>query len=212
MKRLVPLVIRPWMLPLIVAAFAVPILAGFYFAGPPLGLALGALAVAAVLIVAARAQFDEPIEVPPSRDRRYRLLVVTADAVDDPGLVAEIAAIAGAGSAVLDHAQPPQLLVLAPAHASALDRLASDLDRAREDAARTLAVSLATLAAAGLDAGGRVGDPDPVQAIGDELATFPAREVVIVAGPGLGAAEAREVRRRLDRPVRLLERPDRGRG
>ncbi len=78
MRRLVPVVFRPWMLPLIVAALVVPIVAAFALVGPQLGLAVGALAVAAVLVIAARTQFDEPIEVQPSTDRRYRLLVVTS--------------------------------------------------------------------------------------------------------------------------------------
>ena len=206
MKRLVPLVIRPWMLPLIVAALAVPIIVGFATAGPPLGLALGALAVAVLLVVAARASYDEPIETVPAPDSRYRLLVVADEPVDDPGLVGQISAIADEGRAVLDRDQAPQVLVLAPARSSLLDRWASDLAEAREAAARVLAISLASLAAAGLDARGSVGDADPVQAITDELASFPAREVLLVPGPGLGGAEAEEVGRRLDRPVRLLDR------
>ncbi|MDX6582824.1 MAG: hypothetical protein QOI10_2008 [Solirubrobacterales bacterium] len=205
MKRLVPLVIRPWMLPLIVAALVLPIVAGFAVAGPPLGLGLGACAVAALLFIAARASYDEPIETAPSTDRRYRVLVVADEPVSDPGLVERIVAIAEEGRAVLDRDQPPELLVLAPARASLLDRWASDLGEARDAAARVLAISLASLAAAGLDASGRIGDPDPVQAIRDELLSFPAREVVLVAGPGLGAAESEEVGRRLDRPVRLLQ-------
>lgn len=212
MNRLVPLVIRPWMLPLIVAALAVPIVGGFYLGGPGLGLAAGALAVAAVLVVAARTTFDEPIEAATSTDSRYRLLVVAEEPLDDPGLIERIAEIAAEGRAVLDRDQPPELLVLAPAPLSSLDRWASDLGQAREAAARTLAISLAALAAAGLDASGRVGDSDPVQAISDELPTFAAREVVLVAGPGLGGAEAEEVGRRLDRPVRLLGPGDRLRG
>ena len=204
MKRLVPLVIRPWMLPLIVAALAVPIIAGFATAGPPLGLALGALAVAVLLVIAARASYDEPIATVAAPDLRYRLLVVADQPVDDPGVVGQISAIAEEGRAVLDRDQSPQVLVLAPARTSLLDRWASDLGEAREAAARVLAVSLASLAAAGLEARGSVGDADPVQAITDELASFPAREVLLVPGPGLGGAEAQEVGRRLDRPVRLL--------
>ncbi len=204
MKRLVPLAIRPWMLPLIIVALAVPIVAGFLFAGPGPGLAAGALAVAVVLVVAARTTFDEPIEAATSTDTRYRLLVVAERPVDDPALIERIAEIAGEGRAVLDRDQPPEVLVLAPAPLKALDRWASDLGQAREAAARTLAISLAALAAAGLDASGRVGDSDPVQAISDELPTFAAREVLLVAGPGLGGAEAEEVGRRLDRPVRLI--------
>jgi hypothetical protein len=192
--------------PLVVAALIVPIVAGFYLGGPPLGLGLGALAVAVLLWVAAHATFDEPIEVPASTDRRYRLLVVAEQPVDEPGLVERIAAIAAEGRVAVDRSQPPELLVLAPSPASLLDRWASDLSASREAAARVLAISLASFAAAGLDASGRVGDPDPVQAIADELHTFAAREVVLIGGPGLGAAEAEEVGRRLDRPVRLLER------
>jgi hypothetical protein len=209
MRRLVPLVIRPWMLPLIVAALAVPIIAGFALAGPPLGLGLGAIAVAVLLITAATARYDEPIETLPAPDSRYRILVVADGPVDDPDLVDRISAIAEEGRAVLDREQAPQVLVLAPARTSLLDRWASDLGEAREAAARALAVSLAALAAGGIDASGRVGDPDPVQAIRDELLSFPAREVVLVAGPGLGSREAEEVGRRLDRPVRLIDQPKR---
>jgi hypothetical protein len=204
MRRLVPLAIRPWVLPLIVAALAVPIILGFAVVGPQMGLALGALAVAVLLVVAARTTFDEPIETAPSPDRRYRLLLVAGEPLDDPRLIEQIAEIAAEGRAVLDRDQEPQLLVLAPARLSLLDRWASDLGEAREAAGRVLAVSLAALAAAGLDAGGRIGDSDPVQAITDELLSFPAREVLLIAGPGLGGDQAEEVGRRLDRPVRLL--------
>jgi hypothetical protein len=209
MKRLVPLDIRPWMLPLIVAALAVPIIGGFALAGPPLGLALGAVATAALLVLAARTQFDEPIEVRPSGDRRYRLMVVADEPVDEPEVVTRIAEIAGEGRDVLDRSEPPEVLVLAPARLGVLDRWATDLGAAREAAARVLAISIAALATAGVEASGRIGDPDPVQAITDELTTFSAREVVLIEGPGLGSDEARELGRRLDRPVRLLpESPD----
>ena len=97
--------------------------------------------------------------------------------------------------------------------------LGSDLGQAREAAARMLAISLAALAAAGLDASGRVGDSDPVQAISDELPTFPAREVLLVAGPGArrrrsrgGRPPARPAgaaaqRSRTARPARRSRRP-----
>ena len=204
MRNLLPLVIRAWMLPLIVAAFAVPIIGGFYLGGPPLGLAAGALAVAAVLVFAARASYEEPIEVRPSADRRYRLLVVADEPVDEPATVERIARIAEEGSAPFDRSQVPEVLILAPARPGALDRWASDVDAARDTAAGGLAVSIAALTTAGLDASGRVADADPVQAIADQLPTFAAREVVLVTGPGIGPDEVDQVRRRLDRPVRLL--------
>ena len=140
-----------------------------------------------------------------SPDARYRVLVVSTEPLDDPRLVARIATIAGEGRDVLGGAEEPEVRILAPARASLFDRWASDVGKAREAAARVLAVSLASLAAAGIDAGGHVGDANPVQAITDELATYPAREVVVVAGPNLGEREVEEVGRRLDRPVRLLE-------
>jgi len=193
------------MLPLIVAALVVPIVAAFALVGPQLGLAVGALAVAVVLVIAARTQFDEPIEVPDSGDRRYRLLVVSSEPVEDPALVDRISSIADRGTEVLGGDERAQVRILAPVKLKLLDRWASDLGEARDTAARVLALSLATMAAAGFDASGRVGDSDPVQAITDELHTYPAREVLLVAGPVLGAAEAKEVGRRLDRPVRLLD-------
>jgi hypothetical protein len=203
MTRLVPLVLRPWALPLIVLALIAPAIAAFSLVGPALGLAVGALTVAAVLVFAARARFDEAIEVAPTRDRRYRLLVVTAEPLDDPGVIDRVASIASEGEAAAG-ARGSQVRVLAPARASRLDRWASDLEPARAAARRTIAVSLGTLAAAGLEADGRVGDEDAVQAIEDELRAYAAREIVLVDGPGLGAGELEEVRRRLDRPVRRV--------
>jgi hypothetical protein len=80
----------------------------------------------------------------------------------------------------------------------------SDLRQARFDAQRRLALSLASQATAGVGARGEVGDSDPVQAVEDTLRTFPAQEVVFVtASDHLGEVE--EVRRRLDRRVRVLE-------
>jgi hypothetical protein len=206
MRRLVPLVLRSWTLPLVVLALVAPSVAAFSLAGPAPGLAVGALTVAAVVALAARARFDEEIEVAVAPDGRNRLLVVAPEPLEDPALVSEIAAIASAGEAAAGPG-PTEVRVIAPARSSRLDRWASDLEPARERAQRTVAVSLGTLAAAGLDAAGSVADGDPVQAVEDELRGFAAREVVLVDGPGIGAGEVEEVRRRLDRPVRELGRP-----
>ena len=202
MRRLMPMVLRPWALPLIVLALVLPTIAGFAIAGPPLGLAIGALTVAAVIGFAARARYDEEIEVAPAPDRRYRLLVVAAEAVDDPGTVERIAAVAEEGRRAAQG--EPELRVLAPARISTLDRWASDLGAAREHSQRVLALSIAALAAAGFDATGKVGDADAVQAIEDELRVFPAREVVLAGTGELDARQVEEIRRRLDRPVREL--------
>jgi hypothetical protein len=192
------------MLPLLVAAIAVPIVGAFAIA-PQLGLAAGALAVAALLVVAARTRFDEPIEVARRGDARYRLLVVANSPLDDPRAVEEVASIATEGARVMSSGDgAPEVLVLAPATEGGLARWASDVGEARARAQRRLALSIAALAAAGLEATGRVTDPDPVLAVEDELATYPAQEVVLLAGPGLEGEQVEEVRRRLDRPVRWL--------
>jgi hypothetical protein len=207
-RRLLPIVLRPWTLPLIVVALVLPSIAGFALVGPQLGLAVGALTAAVVIVLAARARYDEPIEVAARPDQRFRLLVVTAEPISDPREVERIAQIAAEGNrAVEPGASEPEVLVLAPATQGTLDRWASDVGKARERAGDVLAVSLGSLTAAGLDVRGSVGDADAVQAIEDELRTFPAQEVVLVHGPELGPRESVEVRRRLDRPVREVGGP-----
>lgn len=198
------MVIPAWALPLLVIALVVPAAVGFAVAGPPLGLAIGALTVAALLVIAARARYDDPIEVAASPDRRYRMLVVTTQGVDEPEMVERIAAIAAEGQEVVDPAAGPEIVVLTPAVQSTLDRWASDVRTARRHARAAIAASLGAFAVAGLDAAGKVGDGNPVQAVEDELHTFAAREVIVIDGPGLGASEVAELRRRLDRPVREL--------
>ena len=84
------------------------------------------------------------------------------------------------------------VLVLSPARSSRLDRWADDLERARFESQRVLTVSVATLAAAGIEAEGRVGDGDPLQAAEDTLRSYAATEVVVVAtGRGVRARAGR---------------------
>jgi hypothetical protein len=185
------LVLRASALPLIVLAIVVPIAAGFLVQGPALGLALGALIATGLLVYAARQRPEEPIEVARSPDRRRRILLVASGPVDEP-----------------EAAQAAEVLVLAPARSRFLDRWASDLEPGRREAQRQLVLSVAALAAARVDASGRVGDDDLVQAVEDTLTSFPASEVILATGPrntdpgGIRALE--ELRRRLDRPLRHL--------
>jgi len=191
------------MLPIVVVALVVPIAAAFTFAGPGAGLAVGALVAASILVVAARARFDEPIEVGASPGGRYMLLVVITQALEDPALAGAVAEIAAAGAKATG-AGDADVMVLAPAVNSRVAHWLSDLRRARYEAQRRLAISLGSLAVAHLDGRGQVGDSDLVQAVEDALRTFPAQEVVFVTAPDR-AREVEEVRRRLDRPVRTLE-------
>ncbi len=93
------------------------------------------------------------------------------------------------------------VMVLAPARIGFLDRWASDVETARRDAQQRLVISVASLAAAGVEAEARVGDEDVVQAVEDQLGSFPASEVILVSAGGeedkAAAAAASELRARL---------------
>jgi hypothetical protein len=203
MRKLEPVQLKAWTLPLIVVGVAVPIVAGFMLGGPPAGLAVGGIAAAVIVVVAVKTRFEEPMEVAASPGDRYRLLVVAVVAIEDPGLADSIAQIAEAGARSTG-SDGREVLLLAPALNRPVAHWLSDLRGARFDAQRRLALSVGTLAAAGIEAHGEVGDTDPVQAVEDVLRTFPAQEVAFVAGPD-HAGEVEEIRRRLDRPVRALE-------
>jgi hypothetical protein len=200
-----PLVIRPWMLPPLVLALIAPPIAGFALGGPPLGLAIGALEATALLVVAARARFDEPIEVG-AASRGYALLVLALAAIEQPSQAERIREIARAGAVAEtpERDADPEVLVLAPATNAPLAEWLSDLEEARFDAQRRLALSLGTLAAAGIEATGSVGDADPVQAVEDELRSYPARELVLVTGEQAPEDALAEITRRLPLPVRRL--------
>jgi hypothetical protein len=85
-----------------------------------------------------------------------------------------------------------EVLVVAPALNSRLRHWLSDDAGARRAAEERLAACLDRLERTAANATGSVGDADPVQAIADALATFPADEIVI-------AAHAERLRRRAGR-------------
>lgn len=182
----------PWKLPFVVAAIAVPIVAAFVLAGPAVGLPAGALVAVAIVYVAVRQRPRGALGLTGSSRAGQLLLVVVTDPLEDPAAVEEISRAAAGDSGVL---------VLAPAHIHFLDRWASDVDGARRDAQRRLVISVAALAAAGVDAEARVGDEDVVQAVEDQLGSFPATEVILVSAEGRGdkaaTAAAEELRSRL---------------
>jgi hypothetical protein len=184
-----------WKLPVIVAALTVPLVAGFLVAGPALGVALGALAVLALLVIAARQRPRGPIgELP--QDGRHHLLLVVASPVDEPSAIQRITSEAG-----LEPGEDAEVRVLAPARIGFLDRWASDVAGARDQAQRNLVATVAALAKDGIEAEARVGDEDFVQAVEDQLQSYPADEVVLVsADPAASEAAApavEELRSRL---------------
>jgi hypothetical protein len=170
--------VAAWKLPLIVAAIAVPVVAAFMLAGPALGVAAGALVAVAIVYVAARQGPGGTIVPAAANDARRHLLLVVSRAVEGERAVAEIVARAAATAA-----EPAaEVLVLAPTEIGFLDRWASDLEPARRAAQRNLVLTVAALAKAGVAAEARVGDEDLVQAVEDQLRSFPATEVVLATG------------------------------
>jgi hypothetical protein len=203
MDRVQPLQVRPWLWPLVILVIVVPPVAGFATGQPPVGLALGAAVVAMLLVAAARARFDEPIEVGRSPADRFTLLIVAIAAVEDPATAEGLAQIVRAG--VGESERGSEILVLAPAFNTKVAHWLNDLKEARFEAQRRLALSVGTLSVAGLETRGKVGDSDVVQAVEDVLRTFPAAEVAFVTPPGQEREAIGDVRRRLDRPVQVLE-------
>jgi hypothetical protein len=170
----------PWKLPVIVAAIAVPIALAFALGGPGVGVAIGALAGVAIVVVAVRQRPRGPIVSAPAGDDRRHVLFVATCPADDPAAVLEIAAAAG----IEGSGDGPEVLVLAPARISFLDRWASDVESARHRAQQCLVATVAALAKAGIAAEARVGDEDVVQAVEDQLQSFPATEVILVSKAG----------------------------
>lgn len=84
-----------------------------------------------------------------------------------------------------------EVFVVAPAlPGSKLDLLTGEVDEAIPPARERLEATLDTLRDAGLDARGEVGDPDPLQAMSDEIVKFQPEEVLLVSHrDGDGPAE-----------------------
>src|SRR4051812_12827485 len=185
--------IAAWKLPLIVAAIAVGIVAGFYVGGAGVGLAMGGLAAGSIVAMAIRKPPVYPIEPPVPVEFRRHLLIVLAAPIDE---FAELESLLGRlRSPTADPA--PAIRLTAPARHGRLARWTSDLEPGRESARRMLVQAAALLAKAGFAADARVSDERIEQSIEDELRTFPATEGLLGATPGEGtrqAGRAREAR------------------
>ena len=171
---------KPWKWPLVVAGLMLPIVLGFYFGGVGAGVAVGALTVVALVVYAASQRPRGPIVPAPTADQRRHVLFVVTSPVEEPGAVERVAQAGGleGGEGEAD------VLILAPARIRFLDRWASDVEPARQAAQHNLVATVAALAKAGVEAEARVGDEDVVQAVEDQLQTYPATAVVLVSGGG----------------------------
>jgi nucleotide-binding universal stress UspA family protein len=186
---------KPFAIPLIIAAICVPIVAAMALAGSfgaGLGMAVGALAATSLIVFAARSRPQPRLEVAGSEEPGRRVLVV-ALAEATPDAAQRIADLAGSADDV-------RLVVPVPSHR--LDRWLSAEDEARREAEAQLARSAGALVAAGLPVSGSVGDPDPAQALEDELRDFPADEVVLLTSNGKDPLA--KVESRLGLPLRRV--------
>ena len=175
----------PWKLPLIVAGIAVPIVAGFAVGGGG-GLAVGSIAVLVIVLVAIGQRPHGPIPSAPAEDGGRHVLIVAATAVEEPGDVGRVVD----DLSLEEPGGKEDVRVLVPARIGFLDRWASDVESARQAAQRQLVATVAALAKAGVAAEARVGDEDIVQAVEDQLQSYPATEVVLVGDGGDGEERA----------------------
>ena len=188
---------RTWLAGLLI----VPALAGFLFLDAGVGMILGVATAATILVVAARSKVDEPVDVArPGPGVEGGLFILLVDPIDNALTAGAIAAIAGPARKETRDG----VLVVAPARSGILARWTDDLEGARSAGQRDLDGSLASLATAGVEAEGRVGDGDPLRAAEDALRTFAATEVVVVASAGSHEREIGELERRLDQPLRRI--------
>lgn len=167
-------------------AFSFVLVVGALFLAVGLAAALGgaelalgvflalALGVAAGLYLKTEPRLREPAVWERGTGDRRRILVVANETVAGAALREEILHRGGENA---------EVLLVTPALNSRLRHWTSDEDRARAEAQARLDASLAALAAQGVEAEGKVGDDDPLQAIEDALRTFQADELIISTHP-----------------------------
>jgi hypothetical protein len=184
--------LRPFTAPLLIALIAAAVAAAMALSGSVgvgLGMAVGALAATALIVFAVRARPRERVEVAKGVEGERRVLVLAIPEVttDAAQRIAKLAAGAD------------DVRLLIPVPSARLDRWLSAEDDARAEGQRWLAHSAGALVAAGLPVSGSLGDPDPTQALEDELRDYPADEVVLLADRDEDPLA--EVRGRLGLPV-----------
>jgi GABA permease len=109
------------------------------------------------------------------RQPRHAILVIANRTRPCPTLVDEVARRA--------INTPAEVLVVAPALNSRLRHWVSDIDDAVAQAHDRVGFAVAELRARGVSARGEVGDSNPLLAIADALAGFPASEIVVATHP-----------------------------
>ena len=146
---------------------------------PWAGLAVFIVLTAVVLWWWLRARrVEAPRQTAPARRGEadeHRILVVANETVGGEALREQIER-RGEG-------QRSRVLVVSPALNSPLRHWASDEDPARAQARKRLDASLERLRQSGIEADGKVGDAEPLQAIEDAVRTFGPDEIIISTHP-----------------------------
>jgi GABA permease len=157
-------------------------------------------AVALWWLFRGRAGREAPVRQAPaaSPPGEYRILVVANETVGGPELLSEIRERSQGHAA--------RVLVVCPALNSPLRHWVSDEDDARASAQARLDDSLGSMRAAGVDAGGEIGDGDPIQAIEDAVRTFRPDELIVSTHPAgrshwLERGVVEKARERFDLPL-----------
>jgi hypothetical protein len=114
---------------------------------------------------------DAPRASHPATDKSVHHVLVIADDVCTPEALTATIGEHAAG-------RPTKAFVVAPALGSRLDRWTGD-QRGYDEAAEHLEATLSALAEIGVDAHGRIGAKDPIQAADDGLREFPADQIVL---------------------------------
>jgi hypothetical protein len=193
---------KSWQVPVLMAGLLFAVALSFAAGAPGLGISMLGLILVGGVILAFFAIPDDPIGKRPDESSLRRLLVVSDFAIEDPATIDRLVLETGLGSTE----SPLEVRILAPARSQFLDRWATDYRKAQERAQRDLVLSVASLTLTGVRAEAQVGDESLVQAVEDELATYPATEVILLTRSrdlDLEAADA--LRRRLRPPFRHLD-------
>lgn len=155
---------------LVVALLVHPTTLGWIGFGVAAAVALLIGGLAAVLYPRTRVN---AVRTHPRPDDAFRLLVIADTEYAGPAFDRSVArAVTGRAA---------EVLVVAPVLTSTLHFVTDAEESEREAARARLTEALQRLASVGVVARGILGDDDPLQAIGDALAGFPASEILLVA-------------------------------
>jgi hypothetical protein len=185
-------VLAAWKPPLIIGATLISMVVASYLGGPGLGMAIGAIAASSIILMAARNPPKHPMVAAAPDDDRAHVLLVVGEPLESPEAIEQVVE----ATETADGSEAgTEFLVLAPRRQRFLDRWTSDTERGRAQAQRCLVFTLASLAKAGIAASARVGDEDPVQAVDDQLSSYPATQVILVDRAATAAQELRARKR-----------------